>query len=107
MLMTVNFALNCEKMIIKLMGEKTIRFVFTGSCSKADCTLQGDWGEWEGYVEEGTCTEQKRTREYTKTVVYEQHIKECPGLPQECPAAHEETRAMCKQQKVLMISRTS
>jgi len=65
------------------------------SCSKADCTLQGDWGEWEGYVEEGTCTEQKRRREYTKTVVYEQHIKECPSLPQECPAAHEETRAMC------------
>ncbi|KAL9979967.1 hypothetical protein ACROYT_G008494 [Oculina patagonica] len=64
------------------------------SCSKADCTLK-DWSEWEGAVEKGTCTEQKRTREYTKSVVHEYHVDECPSLPQECPQAIKQTRAMC------------
>ncbi|KAJ7387554.1 hypothetical protein OS493_000885 [Desmophyllum pertusum] len=64
-------------------------------CSKADCTLE-DWGEWEGAAKEGTCTEQKRTREYTKSVIYESHTKECPNLPQQCPPeANNETRTMC------------
>ena len=72
--------------------------VFAGSCSKAECSLE-DWGEWEGAIEEGTCVEQKRRREYSKATVYEQHIKECPSLPQECPAAPEESRTMCKPRK--------
>lgn len=64
------------------------------SCSKADCTL-GDWSEWEGAVEEETCAEQRRTRGYTISVVYELHLDKCPTLPQECPKPNEEKRIMC------------
>ena len=77
-------------------------FVLAGSCSKAECTL-GDWGEWEGTVEEGNCTEQKRRREYRKRVIFEQHMKACPSLPQECPTAPEETRTMCKSQNQMSV----
>lgn len=55
-----------------------------------------DWSEWKGSVEEGTCGQQKRTREYVKSVVYESHVSECPSLPQECPQPREETRAICR-----------
>lgn len=68
---------------------------FAGSCSKADCTL-GDWSEWEGAVEEGTCAEQRRTRGYTIFVVYELHLDKCPTLPQGCPKPNEQKRIMCK-----------
>ena len=47
-------------------------------------------------MEEGTCSEQKRIRGYSKSVVYESHVDECPSLPQECPQAIQQTRAMCK-----------
>ena len=66
-----------------------------GSCSKADCTL-GDWSEWEGATEEDTCAEQRRTRGYTISVVYELHLDKCSILPQECPKPNEEKRVMCK-----------
>ena len=69
--------------------------LFAGSCPKAECSL-GAWGKWEGAVEEGTCAEQKRRRKYTRTIVYEQHLEECPSLPQECPTDPIETRVMCK-----------
>lgn len=65
------------------------------SCPKADCALE-DWGEWKGSVAEGTCGQQKRTRGFTKSIVYEQHVNECPAnLPQKCPQALEETRKNC------------
>ena len=68
----------------------------SGSCSKAECSL-GDWSKWEGKVEQGRCGTQKRRRVYTKETVYQQHEKQCPGLPQNCPAPVEESRAMCKE----------
>ena len=58
-----------------------------------------DWSEWKGAVEEGTCAEQKRTRGYSMFIDYESYLDECPSLPQECPKANEQTRAMCKSRE--------
>lgn len=85
-------------MFFFFLQELSVVHIFAGSCSKADCTME-DWSEWEGSVEEGTCAGQKRTRGYTMFIDYESHLDECPSLPQECPKANEQTRAMCKSRE--------
>lgn len=82
--------------ILLVLNQLEWTLSFSGSCSKAECSL-GDWSEWEGKVEHGRCGTQKRRRVYTKETVYEQHDKQCPSLPQNCLAPVEESRAMCKE----------